>query len=268
MTNSLIERDIEVEGGVSFLVLFSGALGLVAVISLLASGSSGNIAQFFDLPSIALVLGGTIGATLVQYSSAELQRCFGILRSSLQGPKCSPFERIQQIVELAHTAREHGLLALENAADRVNDPFFRTGLKIAADGDRMNDLRPLLENEAFRAEEKIEHAAGILGAMGSYAPAMGLIGTLLGLIKMLSGLNEPQMVGPAMSLALVSTLYGAMVANICFLPLAGKLRSRNEQESLIRRVTIEGVVGLSILESPTLLSQRLKSFVAGVSIDE
>jgi chemotaxis protein MotA len=92
---------------------------------------------------------------------------------------------------------------------------------------------------------------------------MGLIGTLIGLIQLLSSLNDPTQVGPSMSLALVSTLYGSLAANLCFLPLAGKLRSRNDQETLTRRITIEGVIGLASLESPTVLAQKLRSFVAG-----
>lgn len=219
--------------------------------------------QFIDIPSIALVIGGTIGATLLQFSIAEIQHSLRSLSLCFHQPLSSPFERIQVIIDLSYTVREHGLLALEHAALRTDDVFLQTGLRIAADGDRMQDLRPILENEMARAEDRLEHAAAVLGAMGGYAPAMGLIGTLIGLIQLLSSLNDPTQVGPSMSLALVSTLYGSLAANLCFLPLAGKLRSRNDQETLTRRITIEGVIGLASLESPTVLAQKLRSFVAG-----
>jgi chemotaxis protein MotA len=242
------------------------ATGLIALVFGIAL-ATGTARQYLDIPSVALVLGGTIGATLLQYSVADIHHCVRSLIASFQQPIPSPFERAQLIVELAHSVREHGLLTLEHAALRSEDHFLRSGLRIAADGDRMNDLRPLLENEMYRAEDRLEHAAGVLTAMGGYAPAMGLIGTLIGLIQMLSSLKDPSLVGPSMSLALVSTLYGALAANICFLPLAGKLRARNQQETLLRRVTIEGVCGLSSLESPILLTQRLRTYLVGTSIE-
>lgn len=246
-----------------FVITLTALAGVVLLGALTTEATK----QYLDIPSIALVIGGTIGATLLHYSVAEVQHCYRSVVKCLRRSPPSPYERIQLLVDLAHTGREHGLLALENAALRTDDSFLRTGLQIAADGDRMQDLRPLLENELYRTGEQMEHAASVLQAMGGYAPAMGLIGTLVGLIQMLSALNDPTLVGPSMSLALVSTLYGSLSSNMCFLPLAGKLRSRNEQETLTRRITIEGVVGLASLESPTLLAQRLRSFVAGAPYD-
>lgn len=254
----------QLRGATQGFVITLTALGGIALLGALTAGAT---RRYLDIPSIALVIGGTVGATLLHYSVREVQHCYRSVVQCLRRSAPSPYERIQLLVDLAHTAREHGLLALENAAHRTDDSFLRTGLQIAADGDRMQDLRPLLENELFQAGEQMEHAASILHAMGGYAPAMGLIGTLLGLIQMLSSLSDPNLVGPSMSLALVSTLYGSLASNLCFLPLAGKLRSRNEQELLTRRITIEGVAGLAVLESPTLLAEKLRSYVAGAHYD-
>lgn len=266
MTGYSLEHDSEPysRGTTPGLVILLTALGGLALLGALTSGAT---KQYLDIPSIALVVGGTIGATLLHYSRSELAHCYRSLVQCLARSAPSPYERIQLLVDLAHTAREHGLLALENAALRTDDPFLRTGLQLAADGDRMHDLRPLLENELYRVGEQMEHAASVLYAMAGYAPAMGLIGTLIGLIQMLSSLNNPTLIGPSMSLALVSTLYGSLASNLLFLPLAGKIRSRTEHESLVRRVTLEGVVGLAALESPTLIAQRLRSFVAGAPYD-
>jgi chemotaxis protein MotA len=266
MTERTYSYDAEPRLGGTSPGLLGMGVALTALI-LLTVYTVATSRQFIDIPSIALVLGGTIGATLLQYSIAEVHQSLRLLRLCFAQTASSPFERVQILIDLAHTVREHGLLALENAALRTEDPFLQTGLRIAADGDRMHDLRPILENEMLRAEDRLEHAAAIIGAMGNYAPAMGLIGTLIGLIQMLSSLNDPTHVGPSMSLALVSTLYGSLAANICFLPLSGKIRSRNDQETLTRRITIEGVIGLATLESPTVLSQKLRSFVAGTTYD-
>jgi chemotaxis protein MotA len=242
-------------------------VALCTILVGLGAASSGSLLRYIDIPSFCLVLGGTLGATCIQHSALDLRRTLHAVKIALTDVPESPFNRTALLVRLSQAVRDNGLLALEQAAQRCDDQFLATGLRLAADGDELQDLRPILENEMNITADIAYRASGVLQTMGGYAPAMGLIGTLLGLIQMLGSLANPETVGPAMSLALVATLYGAIASNTIFLPLSGKLRSHSEEQTLVKRITIEGVVGLARQESPTVLSQRLQSYVVGFNTE-
>ena len=237
--------------------------GLAVVVIVLSLSSSQSLQNFIHIPSLAVVLGGTIAAGLINFSLDDLiftfKRTLAILRSSLQSPRT----RIEYFVRLIQIVRAHGVMALEAEATRVTDPFIRRALELAADAQQEKDILRILETERLALADRERRAIDVLDALGNFAPALGLIGTLLGLVQMLSLLENPSAVGPAMALALLTTLYGAVFANLIFLPLAGKLRLRNEEETLLRTLTIEGTLSLLRSENPILLEQRLITFLPG-----
>ena len=224
---------------------------------------SGKIAQFFDMPSLLLVLGGTLGATMVQFSVSEIRAAWDLLKGVSREQPFHPSERVRDLLHLSQRVKQGGLLTLEDEVTRIRDQFLRTGLEIAADGQPEIDIKRILETEVLTTTERDVRAVEVLQAMGSYAPALGLIGTLLGLVQLLGSLQDPATVGRAMSVALLTTFYGALLANLIFLPLAGKLRAYTEEQALVKALTIEGVLSISRLESPIILEQRLQQFIPG-----
>lgn len=237
-------------------VLLAGLIGLGIVLS-------GDVARFFDPSGLALVLGGTIGAILVQFSISEVQGAWELLREVLNGRVLHPADRVRDLLRLSQQVKQNGLLALEDEAHRIRDKFFRTGLEIAADGQSETDIKRILETEILTTTDRDVRAVLVVQSMSSYAPALGLIGTLIGLVRLLSSLQDPATVGPAMSLALVATLYGALLANLVFIPLAGKMRAYTEEQALVKALTVEGILSISRQENPLILEQRLQQFMPG-----
>jgi chemotaxis protein MotA len=233
--------------------------GLVLVGALV----SGQFLQFFDAASIVLVLGGTFGATLVQFSFREIKAAWNLTKRVSRSAPIHPSHRVRDLMTLSQRVKQGGILILEDEAQRVRDRFFRTGLEIAADGQNELDIKRILETEVLTTTERDSRAVEVVQAMGSYAPALGLIGTLLGLVKLLGGLNDPATVGPAMSIALLTTLYGSLLANLVFIPVAGKLKAYADEQALIKTLTIEGILSISRIESPLILEQRLRQFMPG-----
>lgn len=222
---------------------------------------SGRIGAFFDPISFLLVFGGTIGATLVQHSFADMERAVQMLRQTLFLEGRAPIERMEQLLHISQQVKQRGLLVLEDEAQAVSDTFLRAGLELAVDNRNERDIRRILETEMITTQDQRVRAVQVFQIMGTYAPSMGLIGTLIGLIQLLGSLNDPSTVGPAMSLALITTLYGAVLANVFFLPIAGKMRARCESESVMQSMTLEAVLSIARQESPIILEQRLQRFL-------
>jgi chemotaxis protein MotA len=237
--------------------------GTVLSVALIGFGIllSGKGLYFLDPAALAVVLGGTIGATMVQFSSADLSHALRACRKVMLSKQCCSLERISAFVEYAQAVKRNGILVLEQEAQRASDPFLRKALELSVDGQTESDMRRILETELRASQERSVRAVQVLETMGAYAPALGLIGTLIGLIQMLGALDNPAAIGPAMSQALVTTFYGAILSNLMFLPLAGKMRGRSDEESLVRAITIEGAISLSKQESSIVMEQRLQSFL-------
>lgn len=237
--------------------------GVIISFALIGAGIvfSGQWLTFFNPAGLLIVLGGTYGATLIHFSAADMRAAWASLRKVLTSREVEPVDRISYLVDLAQRVRQHGLLVLEDEAATTDDPFLRMSLEIAVDSAQHPDLRRILETEIRTSHDRATRAVHVFETMGNYTPAMGLIGTLIGLIRMLSALHDPASVGPAMAIALVTTFYGAFFANVIFLPLAGKIRNRNEEEALLKSITVEGVLSLERQESAVILEQRLQSFI-------
>ncbi len=247
--------DRSVVGG----IIISSFLVLTGVLA------AGNITSFFDLGSIFIVVGGTFGATLVHYSLFDLRKAYAAFKEILVVKDNDPIERIVYLVELAKIVRREGTLVLENEAESEQDSFLAKGLTIVADGQSSEEIKRVLENELRSSLEGQKRAIQVFNTLGSFAPSFGFIGTLIGLVALLKSLNNPSTVGPAMAIALITTLYGALLANLVFLPIAGKLRVRGEEELLVKQITIEAMLCLSRQENPLIVEQRLQSFLPIVS---
>ena len=241
--------------GIALGALISGGLLLVCLFS---GGSLGN---FIDLPSFLLVIGGTFGATLVHYSMEDLGHAWAAFRAVLRLGGGDPGDRIRYLIRLGQAVKSQGVVFLDQEARSVSDGFLKMALELVADGQPADDVRRILETERTTASDHSVRAIQVFETMGAYAPALGLIGTLIGLIQMLGALNNPAAVGPAMALALVTTFYGAIAANLVFIPIAGKLRLRNQEELTLRAITIEGALSLGRQENSIMMEQRLQSYL-------
>lgn len=237
--------------------------GIVLCIFVIGAGVlvGGNPLNFVSFPSLIIVLGGTIAASLVHFSLYDLEQARQAMRSVLLTRQNHAHERIQDIVRMAHAVRHHGLLKLEAESRTAQDPFLRKALELVVDGQSGDEIKHILETEIRVINDRSARAVQVFNTMGSYAPALGLIGTLIGLIQMLGSLENPATVGPAMSVALITTFYGAILANLFFLPIAGKIRNRAEEDSLVKALTIEGALGLGRQENAIVIEQRLQSFL-------
>ncbi|MFN8392314.1 MAG: motility protein A [Bdellovibrionota bacterium] len=253
-------RAPEKSGAVFDYATFTGiaaAFGLVLLAILLG----GQPTSFLDLNSFLIVFGGTIGATFINYPMHDVTRTLMIVRNTLWPEESSGPRRMREIVELAGRARSEGVLSLEGYAYTNDDPFFRRCVQLLVDGLQYEDVRRTLELELLHIEDRHRRGAQIFQSMGTIAPGMGLIGTLIGLVQMLQHLEDPSKIGPGMATALLTTFYGAFLCYVVFNPLAGKLRSRSHEETNIKEMTIEGILCILRDMNPRLIEQRLLCFL-------
>jgi len=237
-------------------------LGLSLSLVLIGIVASGEVLKFLNPISFIMVLGGSVGATLVQFSIEDLAEALRNVREALFAKRITPNEQIRYLVGLSQKMKVEGRLTLENEAQSTNDQFMRLGLEVTVDGQQEAEVKRILENEMRAATGRAERSVQIFESMGNFAPAIGLIGTLIGLIQMLGALQDPSVVGPAMSLALVTTLYGAIFANLIFFPISGKLRNLATERALLKTIALEGLVSLARDESPIIVEQKLQSFAS------
>jgi len=233
------------------------AFALVIASILMGSG----IELFLDLPSAMIVLGGTMGATMIHYPLRDVLGVVTIVKNVFFAKRSDDREMIETFIEFAATARKSGLLALERELWRVRDAFLTKGLQLAIDGVDPRSIREILETEVDCLQDRHRTGAEVLSSMATFFPAMGLIGTLIGLIQMLKTLEDPSSIGPAMALALITTFYGAVGANLICLPMAGKLRKRSREEMLAKEMAISGILAIANGENPRIVEKKLHSFL-------
>ena len=236
-------------------------LGFGLVLFSMATGP-GGIAIFVHVPSMVIVFGGTIAVTLVNFPMAEVKSILKVMLVTAFNKSATPSEEIERIVEYANLARKEGLLALEPKLQEVDDSFFAKGIQLVIDGFSAETVRDIMELEADWQRQRHGTGKKIMDQMGAFAPAFGMIGTLVGLVQMLQNLSDPSMIGQGMATALLTTLYGAMLSNMVFLPFSGKLEVLASNESLLRDLMIEGIVAIQSGEKPALIKEKLKGFLA------
>ncbi len=245
---------------------FNGSLlvGIALVCAVVGCGLalSESPLRFLNIEGLVIVIGGTMASTMIQFSLSDVRAAYQSLFSAFVMEPVSPRDRMSHLLELSRCVKERGLLALEELSETERDEFLRLGLMLAVDGRPVDDMRRILKTEMEMSRDRAWRSVQVWETMGNFAPAMGLIGTLLGLIHMLGALNDAATVGPAMSMALVATLYGSVAANVCFFPIAGKLRVIAQERDQCKSITLEGLLSISRLENPMMLEQRLQSFAS------
>jgi chemotaxis protein MotA len=237
--------------------IFSGIL-LIIISILLGSG----LDIFISFPSMMIVVGGTAAATLISFPLPEV---IGVVRVAGKAFRFRIRESsifMIELITLAQKCKRSGLLQLPALAKKLNDPFLTKGCQMLADGIEREEIIRTLDTEILLTQSRHQIGQNIFKAMGRYAPAFGMIGTLIGLIQMLSNLNDPEALGPGMATAMLTTFYGATLANLLFLPMASKLKRRSEQEFLLSQIAKESILSMETGESITLLQDKLSSFIS------
>lgn len=214
---------------------------------------------FVDVPSLFIVFGGTISATLIKFPLRSFFGAFSVGLKAFVVKLETPQAIIDKAVQLAGIVRKEGLLALEN--QQVANPFFAKGLRLCVDGLEPEFVRKVLETEMDQTVERHESGQKIFRAIGDSAPAMGMLGTLIGLVQMLVAMDDPSKLGPSMAVALLTTLYGAVIANLFALPMADKLAVRASEEALVRALIIESISSIQESRNPRVISELLKTYL-------
>ncbi len=235
----------------------------VGVLALLGGNwlEGGTLDTLLNGPALVIVLGGTVGAVLLQTPGRVFLQAMRQLKHLLMPPSHPFDERIKRLVAWAQLARHDGLLGLEKVLGKEKDPFVRKGLQLVVDGNEPEDVRRMLELELDSHEQRNLQAAKVFESMGGYSPTIGIIGAVMGLIQVMQNLAEPAMLGSGIATAFVSTIYGVGLANLLLLPTANKLRAHVLNESHYRELIIEGLVAISEGENPRMIDIRLRGFV-------
>lgn len=231
--------------------------GFGVIVGAIATG--GDVILFINPASILIVMGGTIAATLMQFPLAHFLTAFKVAAHAFTGKTEAPATLIQEAMELSQVARKSGLLALENV--EIRNDFLRQGIQLAIDGHPPEFVRRTLAQDINLGIERHERGQAIFRAMGDVAPAMGMIGTLIGLVQMLSNMDDPKAIGPAMAIALLTTLYGAIIANLFALPIANKLAHRSDEERINKSLILETINAIQEGLNPRVMETLLNTYL-------
>lgn len=216
---------------------------------------------FVDIKSLLLVLGGTFGALLVAYSMEEVSRVPGGVGDFFKYESPNLASYVTEFTELSRTARREGLLALDRKLSELEDDLMKFGLEMAIDGIEEAEIEELVDDRIAESLEEKNFLAKFFNTAGTYAPAFGMVGTLIGLIQMLQSLEDPSTIGPAMAVALITTFYGALFANLVFLPFANKMKAQMTEMYKAQRIIRMGIMAIVRGDSPTMIEKRLSAFI-------
>ncbi|WP_438447355.1 flagellar motor protein [Gorillibacterium sp. sgz5001074] len=239
-------------------------LGLIVAFAGLLVGYvwDGGHLDALGVPSAMLIVfGGTIGAVIISFPLSQLKGVGTALKIAFTEPRRNPIQTIDELVEMATIARREGVLALEQKAQEHPNPFVKEGLMMVVDGTDPELTRQILELEMDAREHAYEGYAKVFESAGGFAPTMGIIGTVMGLIHVLGNLSDPNNLGPAIAVAFTATLYGVMSANVIYLPIASKIKVRSEEQISEMELMLEGILALQAGENPQLIKKKLTSFL-------
>lgn len=238
----------------TFFGIFSGiALIFGAILT------RGGVDVFINVPSMMIVLGGTLASTLITFPFSDVAHAFLAARQVFSQKKINPNDVVRIIITLANLSRRQGLVALSRV--RTNNSILKKAMNLISDGAPEDLIRQTLRIEIEAMRQRHSVAQDVFRKMGAYAPAFGMLGTLIGLVQMLSVLDDPKSIGPAMAVALITTFYGSLLASLFFLPLAGKLKSRTSLETLNLEIIFEGALSILQNNNPLLIYEKLSSFI-------
>lgn len=237
------------------LVGIVGALALIIIAMLM----SGQLGMFVNVPSLVIVVGGTIFAVMAKYGLGQFLGAIKVAGKSFKSNISDPVELITEVVALADEARKGGLLSLEGK--EVSNDFLKRGIQLLVDGHEPDVVKAQLSKDKLKAEERHQVGASIFAAMAETAPAMGMIGTLIGLVAMLANMDDPKAIGPAMAVALLTTLYGAIIANAVCQPMADKLTLRAAEEAMIKSLVIDALIAIQNGQNPRVIDAMLRNYL-------
>lgn len=245
-------------------------IGLLAGLACIAFAilSGGSAAIFINVPSMMITVGGMIASTMIHFSLGQVLGIGAVMKKTLLCKVPLESELMQKLVNYAAINRRDGALALESQLKDAGDPFLTKAVRMIVDGQTEEVIERQLEMEIQYIRERHAEGKKILDFMGASAPAFGMIGTLIGLVQMLGTMSDPSQIGVGMATALITTFYGALLANLVFIPLSGKLSIRSKRETMLAEMTVEGVVGIVRGESPTEVRERMHTFVSSKHREE
>jgi chemotaxis protein MotA len=238
-------------------------IGLLVAFAALMGGTiieGGSPAAFINISALTIILGGTFGATIASVGLGEFKRFPKLFGLAMKARTSNAGEMRDKLVSFAERARREGLLALETDVDQVEDPFLRKGLQMVIDGYEPDNVEEILELEITALKTRHGRGAALFGAMGGYAPTMGVIGTVMGLVNVLSHLDEPSGLGESIAVAFIATLIGIATANIMWLPASVALKARTALEVEERKMAVVAILAIQAGDNPRIVAQKLDSF--------
>lgn len=221
-----------------------------------------ELIAFINTPGMMIVLGGSFGAMMVNFQFEQVRQVMKITAQAFFSKKQDITTLVQLFVNLAQKARKEGLLSLEDDLEEIEDPFLRNGLQMVIDGFEPDSIRDILETEIDTLAQRHQLGQSLYRTWGSITPAFGMLGTLIGLVQMLSDLDDPDAIGPGMAVALLTTFYGVLLANLLFNPIAGKLAIRSDAEISQKEAVIEALLSLQAGVNPRILQEKLKAYLS------
>jgi chemotaxis protein MotA len=237
------------------LILGFGAIIMTTILE----GSS--LSSLINLPGAMIVFGGTFGATLGSFPMETVLSLPKLIVKAITGPKAKPLETVKFFVQLADKARKQGLLSLEEEETKISDPFMKKGIMLVVDGVDPEDVRHMLQLDSQQMSQRHAKGYAMLEAMGGYAPTMGILGAIMGLISALSHMEDPSSLAHSIAVAFVASLYGVASANLLWLPLGSKLKKDNEVELLSRNIMMEGILAVQAGDNPYIIQRKLETFL-------
>lgn len=226
------------------------------------AGLENLVREYADVPSAIITFGGAFASTLTSHSLADYISGLKSITLIFKAPALNTAEMIRKIIDLSNVARKEGLLSLEEAAADMDDAFLKKGILLMVDGTDPELVRAIMETELVSIEGRHKNRIGFWDTLGSMGPAWGMIGTLIGLVDMLYHMDNVATLGPAMAVALITTFYGSVLANMICIPVSNKLKADNAAEMMLKEVMIEGLLSIQAGENPRVIEEKLKSFLA------
>ncbi|MFN4189824.1 MAG: motility protein A [Pseudothermotoga sp.] len=243
---------------ISTIVGIGLAFGMIAF-GIISNQSS--LMTYYNLPSLFITVGGALASTIASHPKEKSFKIVQVMLSTVKEPKVDNIGLVRTLVSFSEKARREGLLSLEENLNEIDDPFMKKAVQLVIDGTDPDLLRSMMETEMDLIEEDIAAEKALMDSAGAFAPAYGMIGTLIGLIAMLKTLNNPETLGPGMSVALITTFYGSILSNSVFLPMGEKIGRRATKILRQKQMILEGVLSIQAGENPRVLEEKLKSFL-------
>jgi chemotaxis protein MotA len=239
-------------------------IGIVLIMALLmgAMAMGVGVGAYIDIPSVLIVIGGSIGALMISFKPAQMKSFTKIFMIAIKPPEENKAELIKKLIQFATKARKDGILALESEVNDESNAFLKKGLSMAIDGNEPDNIRDLLEIEMEQTSTRHKVNGSIFSQWAALAGAMGMVGTLIGLVAMLLNMADPSAIGPSMAVALLTTMYGAIIGNVVGTPIANILGIRNDDETLVKEMILTGIMSIQSGDAPRALEAKLLSFLA------